>query len=150
MRTIIVGFAVCTLVRIACADDTNYQIELTNDYELETPKLSEPFSIEIKDRVWVNKGIEESSKHAKPTSVCKQDGQPQRFRIEPASDSRCSYCTGFSMRLVSFEAPRLVDDAFWPRTKELLDRYATKSANGTASASGAPEVYYVGRIGLQR
>jgi hypothetical protein len=150
MRTLILGLALNAIaaVPICRAEDTNYQFEITSDSELEEPTLSEPFSIAVKDRVWTTKGIEESFKRANVTGTFKADRARRLFRIEPGREDHC--CTGMTTHRIVIETPHFVDDEFWPRTKDLLEMHRTRVARSDPGIPPAPDVVYVGTVGLQR
>jgi hypothetical protein len=120
MRTLVVGFALFAIstVGVCHAEDMDYQLPTSDAEMYEEQKLSESFSIEIKNRVWVTKGIEERTTRGNLKEI--KEPKPQRFRIERAPDREChvSYLMDFSNTLVTFEAPTLIDDSLWPRTRE--------------------------------
>jgi hypothetical protein len=88
-------------IEIGLAADVAYQLELTDNAVVDTPRIDRS-SIEIKDRVWTAPGIEEAYGLLETPRTFDFSAK-QRFRIEGRGSL----------------PPQWLDDAAWPRTREL-------------------------------
>jgi hypothetical protein len=142
-------FLLCASSPIGRASDVVYGIDFWSYTELfeftETTdeKIALQFSIEVKDRVWIYKGIEESTKQAIARGV--PSSATQRIRLEPSPEAvHVSYLVDFSEPAV--RAPDWIDDGLWQRTKDVLHY-----GNEPRPSSPKPvEVFYFGPIGITR
>jgi hypothetical protein len=107
----------CVSNPIVRATDVDYDLSKKNVTEPSEKKIAKPFSIEVKDRVWAYKGIEEGNEQAKAQGVSSSSTQCVRYESSPdgAHVSRIVYYSDFPAR-----APDWIDDGLWPRTKEIL------------------------------
>jgi hypothetical protein len=123
MRAFLLGMPLIAVLstQVGFAADIDFDLSKKNVTELSEEKVAKPFSMKVKDRVWIYKGIEEGTEQeAEAHSVSSSTSQCVRY--EPSPDgthvSRIVYYADFAAR-----APDWIDDGLWPRTKELL-KYA--------------------------
>jgi hypothetical protein len=96
--------AIAVLPRVGIATDVGFKLDARNftAIEFEEPKREELTGIEIRDRVWAAPGIEEAYGPLEPPRKFDFSAK-QRFRIEGRGSL----------------PPQWLDDAAWPRTREL-------------------------------
>jgi hypothetical protein len=104
--------------RFAAADDVEYTLRLLHSSEYTEPTYTAPFSLDIKERVWVNSGIEEATSYVENEKAHKVE--PQILRVEPAESAQHTSYLVTSQRIVVQPMPS-IKEVLWPHTREILN-----------------------------
>jgi hypothetical protein len=131
MRSNIIGsfcWIIC-LSRIALAADVEYRLDMADLAAYDSPAASEPAAIRIAERSWSTPGVEEST--TRPAPVPPYDWRPSVVQFKFPG-----------------EPPHWLDDALWPRTREMF--YRTEIHEQVFSFNFALPNCAVPQAGLER
>ncbi|MFO0792423.1 MAG: hypothetical protein U0805_23425 [Pirellulales bacterium] len=135
MKTILVPtiLAAAFVASRALAADVAYELDMPKLEAMRASDDSEAAAVEVVERAWAAPGVEESDDRLPPA---------HKFDFTASSHVKRLQFSG--------DGPSWLDDVIWPRTRAMYHPNGEPVTSICLAADSDNQVYYFGRIGLQR